>query len=239
MVGKAGPRPPSCAHSGTSGEKLKTSFARPRLKILVAFALVPLAFTTLTACSTHSFGELQNESSSSSVEEIDVPPFSGPWADDFAGFYRQASSDFERSILEDGEITDSEFAEMEAKFASCMEKKDIEFQGYKRDGSYEYQTASGADPAAANEAVEGCSKSSGARTVGTLHFAIIRNPQNLDEGEIISTCLVQKKIVPSDYSADDYYRDAPTEAFPYIDAENGNLAFNECAADPLGLFGNS
>lgn len=175
-------------------------------------------------------------------------PSSGPdvrastgtgWADEFAEARRRATTDFERSALADGRISDAEFAEMENAFATCMRDRNVAFGGFGPGGGYEFKPGSGTTTEEANTIADECSATSGLDTIGSLYFAMQRNPQNLDEAAITAACLVKKKVVPASYSGSDYSRDAPAMAFPFNDGARGEKALRECDLDPLGLLGES
>lgn len=167
---------------------------------------------------------------------VEVPEFTGAWASDFASAYRRATTDFERSALSDGVVTEAEFAEMEDRFSTCMHDKGVEFTGFNPGGGYEFRPGAGMTSEDANRVADECSARSGLDTIGQLFFAQHRNPQNLDDATIIAACLVERRVVPQGYSAHDYTRDAPTKSFPFVSASIGEKALDACSRDPLGLF---
>lgn len=181
-----------------------------------------------------AYGGSSSGTTPSSPSEL--PAFSGPWAQEFASSYRAARSPFEREALEDGTVTDAEFAEMQARLTTCLSGRGITFSGFQPDGSFEYALGR-LTPAEGNAAVQSCDSSSGYNTVGILYLDIRRNPQNLPNDRIISQCLVKNGAVPEGYSAKDYDRDAPDGTFPYTDTKKGPIVLARCAADPLDVQG--
>lgn len=166
---------------------------------------------------------------------IATPEFSGPWADEFVDSYRRATTGFEREALADGRISDSEFAEMEDRFATCLSDKGVSFAGFKAGGAFEFTPGPGMSADAANAITDDCSARSGLNTIGYLFFAQQRNPQHLDEATIMAACLVRKRAVPQGYSSSDYDRDSPGFAYPFTDRATGEKALEDCSLDPLGL----
>jgi hypothetical protein len=192
-----------------------------RIGILIAFALV------LTACSAP--GETLGE------QPEPLKAAGTGWENEVTDAVRRATTDFEKSALADGRISDAEFAEMEADFVACMRDRNVSFGGFGPAGGYEFSPGSGTTTAEANGIADECSARSGLDTVGSLYFAMQRNPQNLDEAVITAACLVKKKVVPSGYSARDLTRDAPGRTYPFSDGPRGEKALVECETDPLGL----
>lgn len=198
--------------------------------IAVVASLGFLSVTVLCSCA-----ETATETSASSSENFSVPEFSGEWAGEFSSAYRKSTSDFERKALLDEKISDAEFAEMETRFQRCLADQQITFSGFKTDGAFDFRFADGFDPDKANAITDSCSASTGVNTIGSLYFAMKRNPQNLNEATIMAACLVKKNAVPQGYSADDYNRDAPEFSFPFSEKNNGQKSYDECSDDPLGL----
>ena len=100
-----------------------------------------------------------------------------------------AASDFERIALSDGTISAAEFAEMENRYISCLEAGGLTSDGFNPDGSLGFGFRPDVGSKKANTIADRCSESSGSNTVGSLYFAMHRNPQNLDEATIVAACL--------------------------------------------------
>ena len=193
------------------------------------------ALTSLAALSGCAGTPSPSTEAHASDENISVPDFSGPWAADFTSAYRMATSVFERKALSDDAISDTEFAEVEDRFITCLEAGGLTSAGFNPDGSIEFGFPPDMGSDKANTISDRCSASSGHDTVGSLYFATHRNPQNLDEAKIVAACLANKKVVPAGYGASDFNRDAPNMAFPFSDPDVGMKALKTCTADPLGL----
>lgn len=200
-----------------------------RRATLAAGLLVLVSALVLAGCS-----QAVVPPPTASVESTMVDGFDGPWAAEFAEAYRRATSDFERTALADGRISDAEFAEVENAFSACMTEHDVSFEGFRPGGGYAFAPGAGMTADDANDVADQCSATSGLDTIGYLYFAQQRNPQNQDEAAIVTACLVRKRAVPEDYSTADYLRDSPGRAYPFVDATSGEKALMLCEQDPLG-----
>jgi len=167
----------------------------------------------------------------------DVPDFSGPWASQFTEEYIRAESDFVREVLADEKITDQELAEMRSKFTECLMGYGFTEISFEPSGGFSLKDLTGMDDELSNDRVLECSNESGESSVGALHSWIRRNPDNLDEHEIMAACLVRKGVVDPSYGAKDYTESFDTESFPYFDQAAGEAARRSCNLDPLGLYG--
>lgn len=135
----------------------------------------------------------------------------------------EASSDFERKVLDDGRITDAEYSELQARVVDCLAGLGLK-AGFDPDGSLTY-TATRAAPVE-RDRIQKCSADNGIRTI-TLRDAMIRNPSNLDEGTIMVECLRRVGLVDSTYTAEMYDRGDDLERI------SASSLFDSCDADPL------
>jgi hypothetical protein len=164
--------------------------------------VVILAFITMGCSSDSNVVEVTHSAYSGTV-----PTFSGPYASEFEYYFVNATSEFVRAVLEDGEVTDSEYAEMEARFTSCLADEGVEFKGFKPDGSFDTSNASQGNT---NDIIDVCSESSGHTAIGALHDFMYSNPDNIPPETRMAECLVAAGVVPPDYDADDYSQDMTT-----------------------------
>lgn len=205
-----------------------------RLSARVAILIVTAGAvsTALSACGYDQGGAPDVAPRAENAAE--APSFEGPYAAEYAEFYRNATSDFARSALEDGAVSDKEYAEMTSQFASCLEDNGIEFRGFNQDGSFSSSVAPhGGDTDAI---VQECSRSVGEDSVGALYTLAKINPENQDVNTLMANCLVGTGAVPLDYSAMDFSVDN-TGRFGDLDSLSSELraAILDCNADPLGL----
>jgi hypothetical protein len=166
----------------------------------------------------------------------EVPAFDGPYADEFAQYYRTSTSDFVRQVLADEQITDAEYAEMTTQLSSCLADQGITLNSISpAEGMNTSLAPNGGDTHAI---VDGCSTESGEDSIGALRDFMAVNPDNLDTLTITADCLVKSGTVPPGYSADDLSTDI-TGQFADVESLSPDLheAFVSCTADPLGLLG--
>lgn len=201
----------------------------------VAAGALMLLLTGCTTSPSEPAGSTQTFDDAGGSTVSEVPKFTGPWADAFTSAYQRSSSDFEREILKDGQITDLEFSEMRERFKECLAVHQISNVKFAEDGGFSFDEPDGASSQQIDDWVEQCSNESGESGIGALHSWIRRNPENLDENTIMAACLVRKGAVDPGYTAAAFAADLPDQSFPYKGA-SGQVAFQECNADPLGLF---
>ena len=164
----------------------------------------------------------------------DVPKFTGAWSAQFEQAYTATDNTFVRQAIKDGKVTDEEYAEMFERFRSCLD--DVGITLTLNGHSYRWDIPEGSDADKANEQFDRCSVEVGENYIGWLYYGVKRNPENLDEFEIISACLVREGVVPEGYSAADYAEDNDAQSYPFFDQEVGERAHEKCLDDPLGLF---
>lgn len=151
---------------------------------------------------------------------VEAPSFDGPWAGLFASTW-EASTDAERDALADSEIDELEYAYFRARIIECMDGLGLDAR-WEPDGSLTYGNNDDLDP----DDVTDCMRTSGLRII-TLKDSMTRNPENLDENEIMAACLRRAGVVPPSYTADDFGSQRDIEA---ILATEG---FDGCNAAPL------
>ncbi|TFC48917.1 hypothetical protein [Cryobacterium shii] len=188
---------------------------------LAVAGLLLVAGTLLTACSATG--------STASV------PSSGPWASEFAENYKRADSDFTRSVLVDGVISEQEFAETIDGFRRCLRSHEISISDYRFDGSFRTSFPPELGNDQANTLTKGCSRSSGEDLIASLYTWVHRNPKNVDETRIIVDCLIRSGVVSTAYKVDDYLAGAIADKYPFSDEKSGREALETCRMDPLGL----
>lgn len=180
--------------------------------LAVALAILAALAGALTACSGSGDDAKASVDAPTQASE-QVPKFEGPYADDFAKYYSEATSEFVRGVLEDGKISDAEYLQMSDAFGECLADQGVEFSGFDASGGFMVKDApNGADTMAI---VDECSASSGQDSVGLLYDFMQDNPDNEDPAKLVAECLVEQGVVPADYSPDDYWRDIQGEFQDY------------------------
>lgn len=151
---------------------------------------------------------------------VEAPSFDGPWAGLFVSTWEE-STDVERDALADGEIDELEYAYFRAQIIECMNGLGLDAR-WEPDGSLSYGNSETLD----HDDVTECMRSSGLRIV-TLKDTMVRNPENLDENQIMVACLQRAGVVPPSYTAEDFGSQRDIDAI--LDTEG----FDGCNAAPL------
>lgn len=193
--------------------------------LTVAFVI---AFS-MAACAAET--DQVGDRSDSDSFPADVPNFTGPYASELRQAWTESNSEFVRTVIADQTVSDSEWAEVETRIGKCFQNNGMKLRGYKDDGSYELDTG-GVDSAKANEILPICEAESGEKWLNFLRFSAVSNPNGTPIEDLITACLVRNKVVGSDYTAEQYLKDAPQMSFPYLDPATGPNEFMACSNDP-------
>ncbi|MEO7121784.1 MAG: hypothetical protein ABI400_01440 [Lacisediminihabitans sp.] len=156
-----------------------------------------------------------------------MPNFTGPWAAEFNFAYRTTQSKLAHQILAKGSITPADYTTISTAFESCMKS-----HGFNAtvDGPGGQMTVTKVhDKSALDSALNTCGH--GFNQVASLYGQISRNPQHLNENQIMAACLVRSKLAPASYTPDDYAADLVSQKFPFNIDSGGALA---CISNPLG-----
>ncbi len=160
----------------------------------------------------------------------------GPWADEFQRAYDEATDPFVRAVLMDGVVTDAEYAEMFDQWAQCMAEEEITLTELPpSEGGYRYTFPPSITADFAHEVETRCSEESGEYPIGALYTFVQRNPDNLDEMEILRDCLVREGVITDGYDQEKLERDIAASPTPFDDDPVALRKYNECNRDPLGL----
>jgi len=163
-----------------------------------------------------------------------APAFEGAFAVEYLEVWNETDSDFVRSVIEDGRISEEEWSETANRLSSCLAKQGVEFLGFDEEGGYSVNPGN-ADGGTANVILGDCEKSSGEYLVGYLRTLAIINPANQDIDEITAACMIREGLVDASYTVEQYRDEAPGANFSFIDPVHGPEGFATCAYDPLGL----
>lgn len=198
------------------------------LSAAVAFAAsTALVGCTAPAPSTDEHGIYQGH--------IDLG-LTGPWADEFQQAYDEATDPFVRAVLMDGVVTDAEYAEMFDQWAQCMAEEEITLTELPpSEGGYQYTFPPSVTADFAHEVETRCSEESGEYPIGALYKFVQRNPENLDEMEILRDCLVREGVITDGYDQEKLERDVAARPTPFEGDPVASRKYEECDRDPLDL----
>ena len=136
------------------------------------------------------------------------------------------TTEFQRSVLEDYEITDAEYSEARNRFKACVEDEGytllLEADGTRMEGIQDGQEA-------AADAVFTRCQDENLGFVEPFYYELRENPQNEDRTVLLVDCLQRADVLDESVDADDVLAD------PGIGpAEDPRVT--ECDADPKNAF---
>jgi hypothetical protein len=123
--------------------------------------------------------------------------------------------------LSDGQIEGQEVAFFKKEILSCLDGLGLN-ASWTQDGSLAYS----GPKSVSQDSINKCSKKNGLDLI-TLHQAMNRNPENLDEGEIMVACLKRVKAVGPEYTARMFNTNVG------LDRILDSPEFDKCNDDPL------
>ncbi len=125
-----------------------------------------------------------------------------PWEAQFTRARAEASTDFERSALEDGEVSRAEYEEANSRFKDCMDDRGFSTNLIQdSSGLYTYETAGGGE--ALDTAFVDCSTGT-ILLVGGLYSDTLLNPNNVLFEELLVDCFARAGLTDGDFTVDDF-----------------------------------
>ena len=126
----------------------------------------------------------------------------GPYAEQIANAQAAVTSQFERDVLADAQVTREEYEEATQRFLACLEDQGVSIDIQDQAGYYIY-----AVPASDNERYEqlahGCATGTNA-LIEPLYTDMLRNPNNVDYDTLIAQCFVDAGLVDPPFTRDDF-----------------------------------
>jgi hypothetical protein len=163
------------------------------------------------------------------TDEVGAAP-SGTWADEMKREFEKATSPVIKAALEDGKVSDQEFAEMKERYSKCMSAAGITLTRYGFDGG-SYTPAPSMSHDEAHKAESRCSDESGEWPIAMFYVQMRVNPSYKDMVPAIVQCFKRNDLVGSGYGVKDYL----AGDLPRDDAKAA--AIDSCNLDPDGLLG--
>ena len=152
------------------------------------------------------------------------------WAEEIQHEYQKAASPVIKAVLEDGKISDQEYAEMKERYSSCLSAAGITLTHYGFDGG-SYTPAASMSNDEAHKAESRCSDASGEWPIAMFYVQMRVNPSHRDMASAIVECYKRNKLVGSGYGVKDYRAgDLPSD-------NAKAAAIDTCNLDPDGLLG--
>lgn len=157
----------------------------------------------------------------------------GPYAKEIVAAGGEATSDFERSVLSDGEITRAEYEESVQRLVSCAEGRGVKITPIKQGEVYNYSYPL---TETSDEVMLECSAGT-TLVIETFYSDMVQNPTNGDYEAMVAACLARSGLAPADYDKEQYLADRSaiekdgvlTPDFPF-DGEDPRRI--ECESDP-------
>ncbi|MDR0285701.1 MAG: hypothetical protein LBI33_12575 [Propionibacteriaceae bacterium] len=143
----------------------------------------------------------------------------------------QNLSDFQRSVLEDYQITDAEYKEGETRFSSCM--ADLGYAvTFDSRGGYTESAVNGVGSGDMSKADSQCQDESLLWIQG-LYFAMRENPDGLPFAQLVRTCFEREGVQEGkDLSSDEF--DKMINEPDYVPSD---VAASLCVLDPTATRG--
>lgn len=158
----------------------------------------------------------------------EIPDFTGPHKELITELWKNTDSDFAHKILADETISDSEWAETVKSFEQCIVDSGM-LVNYVKDNGALSVTFNGVPQHKSGALITACREKSAFNPISVLRAALIRNPSNLDENELMTACLIRAKAVDPDYTKEEYIRDSdPTK--------NGKFVYQMPSGDDSDAF---
>jgi hypothetical protein len=165
-----------------------------------------------------------------------VPDCGGPWGAEFGSIYRMTKDRLAHAVLDDCAVTDAEFNSIADDFVRCMDAKRYKVKVIGQDGSFSVDRRPGAkeDDGGPDEELAAAMRAcgSGFDAVAGIRGRMLRNPENLNEDEIVVACLIKAGVVDKGYTVKDFQREREEDRYSY---DRDSFTVSECIRDPLGL----
>ena len=149
----------------------------------------------------------------------------GPYSADIQQAKAKTTSDFQRQVLADGKITRAEYEEAVDRYVSCMNSHGAEISKTLNSAGYYYYSQPGV--ASPSSWTTKCADDS-TGFVESLYVQMLRNPNHIDENELMAQCLVRSRLAPAGYTGKKYAEDQKA-AFPF---SADDPRFNACLDNP-------
>lgn len=184
-----------------------TTLRRPLAALAALTAAVAL---TLSGCSA-SDPDAGTESSDNgkpvvSSTGIDAPTGEATNGGSYAAMFDQArqeaTSDFERQVLDDNQITRVEYDEAVQHFVKCFTDKGINVKAEDQDGFYRFSTTTDDDARFQQE--EGTCAEGTVALIEPLYIQTQQNPNNQDMSQLTADCLVNTGLADPSFDGEKF-----------------------------------
>lgn len=164
-------------------------------------------------------------------------PVTGAWGAEWEDARKNASSEFEKAVLSDGEITQDEYVEAMDLYVECIEDNGSAVSLHESAGVFSYEI--GADIAHYDAVADKCSEGTSG-IIEPLYLDSTQNPNKLPWKTVIADCLVARGVANEGFTGNDLdsLRDKAVEnddgsySDPIADQILGSTEYEECMMNP-------
>jgi hypothetical protein len=154
-----------------------------------------------------------------------------PYAEDIKAASSHATTDFERNVLADGQITRAEYEEAVQKLVACAEGNGKTVITHDQSGLYSYEVPGG-DP---DDVMLTCGKGT-TMIIEGLYSQMVQNPDREDLNVLLAACLVRSGLASADFSGEDFKhgmeesnQGSMAGNFPF---DTNDTRFTKCLSNP-------
>ncbi|GAA3224642.1 hypothetical protein GCM10010488_27150 [Oerskovia jenensis] len=155
----------------------------------------------------------------------DVATAPGLYASEFKQAREAATTDLERDILADDQITDAEYQEVRERLKSCVAGRGFELE-LLADGGTSIPYSQG-DEAALDTAIQECEANT-VVNIESLYWDMRKNPEKVDLDEASAECLRKAGLVGAEFDGKEF-----DETFSNPQYDTGDPRVSKCINDPL------
>ncbi|MGJ0390185.1 hypothetical protein [Microbacterium sp. Leaf159] len=147
-----------------------------------------------------------------------------PYGDRIEEAQSQATTDFEKQVFDDGELTRVEYEEAVNRYVECMEAQSVQITPLEQTGYFVFSTSS--DSAAYDASDEQCRPGT-LELVEPLYVDMTMNPENRPFTEVVRECLVARDAIDDGFTTDDLNKEM-SRGGPLTETED----YTTCIANP-------
>lgn len=185
-----------------------------------------LAVLLLSSCSSSGTGDAlpaePTEGRGSAAAEA--------WNAEIDQVMARTTSPSVRDVLSDHVITEAEISRLRDELADCLKPVGVTDIQFSEDGvGYETNTPDiAADALVAR--MDECEETVGYEQIALLYNGMLSNPAKADRTSDVVDCMVEKGLVPSGYTVEDYRRATDSQSLPFEENDANMQLFAECTS---------
>jgi hypothetical protein len=164
------------------------------------------------------------------------PATDHPYRADFEAASGQATSDFERGVLGDFEISRAEYEEAVDRYVRCASDLGVQLSAVPQGGYYVFEHVAASTSAA--QSVDGVVRQCRAGTIDLiepLYVGLLTNPNKEDRDQLVVACFIDKGLAPEGYTVEEFRGDRGSgqeQRPPDFPFDEQDPRFIECMVNP-------